>query len=83
MSEDAGVFLLSRRLRQRCRGKNLEFDGCARAAVGNFAITSPSFSPKGWAKSLLRYGVRKNVLDFSTTFALGAGIFVFALAEAG
>ena len=55
----------------------------AKAAVGNFAIISPYFLRRDTSKSLLRYGVRKNVLDFSTTFALGAGIFVFALAEAG
>jgi hypothetical protein len=74
VSEDAGVFLLSRWLRQRCGVKIWHFDGCARAAVGNFAITSSYFLRRDTSESLLRYGVRKNVLDFSTIFAPGAGI---------
>jgi hypothetical protein len=48
--------------------------GTQQAAVYNFPIISPYFLRRDISKSLLRYGVRKNVLDFSTTFALGAGI---------
>ena len=53
MSEDAGVFLLSEGCGSDAGVKIWHFDGCARAAVGNFAITSPSFLRRDTSESLM------------------------------
>jgi hypothetical protein len=50
------------------------FDGCARAAVGNFAITSPSFLRRATSKSLTGVHSASRVGNSLITFAPSAGI---------
>ena len=74
MSEDAGVFLLSEGCGSDAGVKIWHFDGCARAAVGNFAITSPSFLRRDTSESLTGVHSASKVGNSSITFAPGAGI---------
>jgi len=83
VSEDAGVFLLSEGCGSDAGVKIWHFDGCARAAVGNFAITSPSFLRRDTSESLTGVHSASKVGNSPITFAPGAGIFCLALAEAG
>ena len=74
MSEDAGVFLLSRWLRQRCGVKIWHFVDIPRAAVGNFAITSSYFLRRDTSESLTGVHSASKVGNSPITFAPGAGI---------
>jgi hypothetical protein len=74
VSEDAGVFLLSRWLRQRCGVKIWHFVDIPRAAVGNFAITSSYFLRRDTSESLTGVHSASKVGNSPITFAPSAGI---------